>query len=65
MQIVNVNIDVEGNVKVDAHGVQGSGCQALTKAIEESLGRVTDDQKKPEYFQQQVNHARAGGGHNS
>jgi alcohol dehydrogenase class IV len=63
MQTVNVIIDAEGNVKVDAQGVQGTGCQALTKAIEDSLGRVTADQKKPEYFQQQTNHARASTGH--
>lgn len=60
MQTVIVNIGVEGEVKVEAQGVQGSGCHALTKAIEDALGRVSADQKKPEFFQQQTNTAAAG-----
>ena len=53
MQTVIVNIDADGEVKVEAQGVVGSGCAALTKAIEQSLGATTGDVKKPEYFQQQ------------
>jgi hypothetical protein len=53
MPQVIVNIDAAGEVKVEANGVTGSGCQALTRAIEESLGSTSADQKKPEYFQQQ------------
>lgn len=53
MQHVIVTIDAEGNTTVEAQGVQGSGCAALTKAIEESLGKTVADQKKPEFFQQQ------------
>lgn len=63
MQTVIVNISEAGEVKVEAQGVQGSGCQALTAAIEGALGRTVADQKKPEFFQQQVNHANAGAGH--
>lgn len=64
MEQVIVEIDAEGNVKVEAQGVRGSGCAALTKAIEESLGATTADQKKPEFFQaqQQKEQARAGSG---
>lgn len=66
MQTVIVKIDAEGNVKVEAAGVIGSGCQALTRAIEESLGKVSADQKKQEFFQrQQVNATRAARHHQS
>lgn len=63
MQTVIVNIGVDGNVKVEAQGVQGTGCHALTRAIEDAIGPVTADQKKPEYYQQQANHATAGHSH--
>lgn len=63
MKTVIVNISAAGDVTVEAQGVRGSGCAALTKAIEEAVGRVTADQKKPEFFQQQVNRATAGTGH--
>ena len=62
MQSVTVNISADGEVKVEAQGVQGSGCQALTKAIEDAIGRTTADQKKSEFFQRQTNHATAGTG---
>lgn len=62
MQEVIVNVDPEGGVKVEAKGVHGSSCQSLTKSLEDAVGRTTADQKKPEYFQQQVNHATAGTG---
>ena len=38
-------------VKVEALGVTGQGCQALTKAIEEAIGSVADRQYKPEFHQ--------------
>lgn len=53
MQQVIVNIDAQGNTTVEAKGVQGSGCAALTRAIEEALGKTVTDQKKAEFFQQQ------------
>lgn len=53
MQTVIVNIDADGEVKVEAQGVAGSGCQALTRAIEQALGTTSADVKKPEFFQQQ------------
>ena len=57
MQQINVDISATGEVKVEAKCVVGNGCAALTKAIEESLGQVTADVKKPEYFQQAKQHA--------
>jgi hypothetical protein len=51
-QAITVTIDAEGNVKVEANGVTGSGCAALTKEIERALGTTTGDSKKPEWFNQ-------------
>ncbi|MCC7421816.1 MAG: DUF2997 domain-containing protein [Planctomycetaceae bacterium] len=51
MPEVIVDVSPEGEVKVEANGVVGSGCQQLTKAIEQSIGKTTGDQKKPEFHQ--------------
>lgn len=66
MEHVFVNISPTGDVKVEAKGVTGAGCAALTKAIEESIGKTTGDVKKPEFYQVEQARARAGaasGGH--
>ncbi len=59
MPQVIVTISEEGDVKVEAKGVTGTGCKALTKAIEDSLGTVKSDQAKPEMFVQGVQQAKA------
>lgn len=59
MDQVIVDIDADGNVKVEAQGVRGQGCAALTKAIEDAVGRTTADQKKAEYYQPAVQPAGA------
>jgi hypothetical protein len=48
-QIVEVTVGVDGSVTVEAKGVVGSGCKALTAAIEKAIGTVTEDVKKPEF----------------
>lgn len=50
MQQILVDISPEGEVKVQAEGVTGSGCKELTKALEQALGKTVSDQKKPEFF---------------
>lgn len=50
-QQVIVDVSPEGDVKVEAKGVVGSGCQKLTEAIERAIGTTTKDQKKPEFHQ--------------
>jgi len=45
-----VTVDPDGNIKIDAVGFKGKACQ-ITKVIEEALGTVKSDTKKPEYFQ--------------
>lgn len=52
MAQVIVTVSDQGDVQVEAKGVKGSGCKALTKAIEDSLGRVTADTPTAEMFGQ-------------
>lgn len=52
MPEIIVNIDADGEVKVEAACVTGQGCAALTAAIEASIGTVKADVKKPEFYQQ-------------
>lgn len=58
-QQIIVTISEDADVKVEAKGVTGHGCKALTKAIEDSLGTVKSDQAKPEMFAQGVQQAKA------
>lgn len=46
---VIVTISPDGDLTVEADGVIGKGCDALTKPFEEGLGATTSDQRKPEY----------------
>ena len=59
---VKVTISPEGNIEVEAQGMKGKGCEALTEAFEKGLGSVTEDRKKPEYHahEQQPKQQRAG-----
>lgn len=50
MQII-VTIKPDGHSKVEAKGATGSSCKQLTRDIEQALGKTTQDEKKPEYFQ--------------
>ena len=39
-----------GECKVEAKGFQGSSCQDATKFLSDTLGKVTDFQKKSEWY---------------
>jgi hypothetical protein len=51
---IEIEFAENGDVKIEAVGFKGQGCEAATKAIEEALGIVKDRKKKPEYNQQVV-----------
>jgi hypothetical protein len=48
---IHITIPLDGPVKIDVQGDCGSGCADLTRAIEQDLGSVASDVKKPEYTQ--------------
>lgn len=50
-ETVIVTVSLTGETKVEATNVVGSGCQALTKGIEQALGATTGDKRKPEFLQ--------------
>jgi hypothetical protein len=58
MEKVIVEIDPHAKVTVSVEGVSGSGCHALSKAIEGALGRTTEDVRTVEYYQEERVDAR-------
>jgi hypothetical protein len=51
MQELEIQVDRDGNVTVHVKGVKGEECLALTKSIEDALGRVTDRSLTHEHYE--------------
>ena len=49
MHELTIFISPEGKVRLEVDGVRGPSCLDVTKAIEESLGSVTERQKKASF----------------
>lgn len=49
---IHVKISPTGGITVEAHGFQGQGCEAATKAIEEALGKTQTRTRKPDFWRQ-------------
>jgi hypothetical protein len=49
MPQVIITITADGQSKVEAKGVRGAGCQALTRDIEKALGTTAADTKTAEF----------------
>jgi len=49
---IEVTIQTDGKVQIEAIGFKGGACEKATQAIEQALGTVASRKKKPEYFQQ-------------
>jgi len=45
-----------GECKVEAKGFKGSSCQDATKFLRDTLGQVSDFQKKSEWFEKNLEH---------
>ena len=52
MSQIIVTITPDGHSTVEAKGVRGSGCQALTREIEKAIGATASDSKTAEFHQQ-------------
>jgi len=50
MPKMEIEIGADGQVKVHVVGVSGPSCVPLTRALEQSLGTVTDVTKTSEYY---------------
>jgi len=52
MAKIKIKITKDGKTQIKVEGVQGSGCNALTKPLEEALGKTVSDQKTQDYYKQ-------------
>ena len=48
-QEITIDIDVNGDVKVEGRGIVGADCVTLTKDLELALGNVKKKTLKPDY----------------
>lgn len=48
---ITIEIDEDGNTKVEAHGYKDGACLEATKAFEEALGAVEDREMKDREMQ--------------
>jgi hypothetical protein len=51
---IHVRVSPTGEITVEAEGFRGKGCEAATKAIEESLGKPGTRSRKPEFWRQET-----------
>lgn len=48
-RIIDVIVNVDGSLVVDAVGFKGPECDKATRFLEEALGRIATKQRKPSY----------------
>ena len=60
MKQIIVEINMIGEVKIDAIGYKGMECSKATAAIEAALGKTTARQHKPEAHTQTQTQTKAG-----
>ena len=60
-KIVEVIIGTSGEVKIDALGFKGIGCEQATEFLEQALGSVRGRSRKPEYHAKVKSQQRIGG----
>ena len=51
---IEVTIQPDGSISIDAVGFKGADCEQATKFLEDALGVVAAKQRKPEYHQRQT-----------
>jgi hypothetical protein len=52
LQELEIRVDREGNVTLHVRGVKGEECIAITRNIEEPLGKVVDRSVSGEFYQE-------------
>ena len=46
---IEISVSPIGDIRIDAVGFQGTGCQEATRFLEEALGNIQQREKKPEF----------------
>jgi hypothetical protein len=54
MPQITVTVQTDGATEVSVQGVKGQGCDALTKALEASLGSTESKKRTGEYYAKQT-----------
>jgi Protein of unknown function (DUF2997) len=54
MQQIIVTVKADGATEVSVQGVKGQGCDALTKALEASLGTAETKKRTGDFYVQQA-----------
>ena len=60
MKEITIDIETDGQVKVEGHGFRGNECTKLTADLEEALGAVESKTFKPEHRLMQAVLRKAG-----
>lgn len=60
MKTIEIEINTDGEVKIETTGFKGNACERLTAELEKSLGVVGTRHKKPEYNQSATTQQKAG-----
>ena len=51
MSSIEIIVSPQGETQLQTHGFQGEGCQAASRFLEQALGRVTQEQLTPAFYE--------------
>jgi len=57
---IEVIVQPDGSLTIDAVGFQGADCEKATAFLEQALGQTTGREKKPEYYRRVQRQQRVG-----
>ena len=60
MKTIEVIVDPDGSLKIDAVGFKGADCEKATAFLENALGKVANRQKKPEHYRRSLTQQQVG-----
>ena len=52
MKQIIIEVNTDGEVKIEAVGFKGASCERQTAALEKALGTIKSRKRKPEFYQQ-------------
>ena len=61
MKTIEVIVQTDGTLQIDAVGFSGPDCEKATRFLEEALGKTSGKTKKPEHYRQVRREQRVGG----